>query len=290
MRIGLGVAVVFGVLLALGVWADLAERAGPERTLATVTSKHTVERSSGGTVYTVNWRSRSTGQGFVTRAATEGDDFVRKCFDQAVVGEPVPSACPTSDTIFDSRRTVSWGAVCVALLSLTTIGALWLYASRRVGQVPLTAPAGATIEAVPIASNTVSDPVALMQSAEAAKEAYSDEWQARQQLARPGRGRYYLGVGLGVGSLLMGVAGVLAGWSAGGEWGVVTALLIYTGVAVAFTLSLTSLMATETPEEGFYQRLAFFSGAATGLVVGGFIASLDFATRFEWDGVVRWLF
>ena len=106
MRIGLGVALVFGVLAALAVWADVAQPSTPGgRT--TVTSTYIVEQDSGDIAYTVNWRSSVTdrgfateGLGFVTRTVAERNAFVRDCFEQAVVGESVPSACPQSDTVF----------------------------------------------------------------------------------------------------------------------------------------------------------------------------------------------
>jgi len=110
-----------------------------------------------------------------------------------------------------------------------------------------------------------------MERAERDREAYSQEWEVRQQLARPGRGRHYLMVGGAVGAALVVAAALIAGFAGGSEWGLDTAILIYAGAAIVYVLSLTTMLADGLPEETFYQRLSFFLGIASGMVSVGFV-------------------
>jgi hypothetical protein len=173
------------------------------------------------------------------------------------------------------------------ILSLGTIAGLTAMTWRYVASVPITA---ATSERQPPVLERADPPtaVSLMRSANTARDTFSRESSARSQLARPGRGRYRLVLGGLVGLVVTLWFCLTAGFAEGGGLALFSAGLIYLGVIIVYALSLAEMMATGTPEEPFYQRLAFMGGAATGLLIGGFITMTYLATSFEGVGL-RWL-
>jgi hypothetical protein len=258
-----------------------------------VDSTRSVPQPSGSTLYTVAWRSDLYAPQAVSHASRERDSFVRDCYERAEPGQPLPSACLTREALFNETGAFSRNPLATLVASALAMGALLWFALTRVGAVrPRRVPAEAVAPAGPIRRTTgdESDPaVRLMRDATLEKTAYAEEWEARQRLARPGWGRRYLLLGVLLGAAIVVAFGFLVGFIAGGELGLVTALVIYFGVAVAYVFSLTSLLTGGVHREALYQRLAFFSGVATGMLAGGLIGSLLLAPQIEWDGV-RWLF
>ena len=296
MRIGSRFLILIGALLLLGACAQ-ANRV--------VDATRSAERPNGETLYTVSWRSDLYAAQAVSHRTLERDGFVRDgfvrgcfvrgCFERAVVGEPLPSDCLTREALFNETGTFSRNPLATLGISLLALAGLLYFSMRRIGAIPssealATASPGPTGAGTRAGQRAAPDPaVSLMQSAGAQKDAYAQEWEARQHLARPGQGRRYVALGLSIGIAFVIAAGLLVGFIAGGELGFVTALVIYLGVAVIYVFSLTSLLATGTHREALYQRLALFSGAATGMLLGGLLGSLLLAPQIEWDGV-RWLF
>lgn len=288
MRLGSRLLILMAGMVLLGACAE-ANRV--------VDSARSVPQPSGSTLYTVAWRSDLYAPQAISHATREPDGFVRDCYERAIPGQPLPSACLTREALFNETGAFSRNPLATLGASLLAMGALLWFALRHIGAVRprgAPAPAGATARgASGPTSRTPGDArdpaVRLMRDATAEKTAYAEEWEARQRLSRPGWGRRYLLVGIVIGAAIVVAFGFLAGFVAGGELGLVTALVIYLGVAVAYVFSLTSLLAGGVHREALYQRLAFFSGVASGMLVGGLIGSLLLAPQIEWDGV-RWLF
>lgn len=290
MRLRSRLLILLAVTLVLGACAE-ANRV--------VDSVRAVPQPSGSTLYTVAWRSDLYAPQAVSHSARDRDGFVRDCYERAEVGQPLPSACLTREALFNETGAFSRNPLATIAASLLAMGGLFWFALRHIGAVrrrgaPAAAlastggaPAGGARRHAP---GGAPDPaVRLMRDATLEKTAYAEEWEARQRLARPGWGRRYLLLGILIGAAIVVAFGFLVGFVAGGELGLVTALVIYFGVAVVYVFSLTSLLAGGVHREALYQRLAFFSGVATGMLVGGLIGSLLLAPQIEWDGV-RWLF
>lgn len=284
MRLGSRLLLLLAGMLLLGACAE-ANRV--------VDAARAVPQPSGSTLYTVAWRSDLYAPQAVSHSARERDGFVRDCYERAEVGQPLPSACLTRDALFNETGAFSRNPLATLVASLLAMAALLWFALRHIGDVrPRGASAAAAVPLPPTGRTPgdARDPaVRLMRDATLEKTAYAEEWEARQRLARPGWGRRYLLLGVVIGAAIVVAFGFLVGFVAGGELGLVSALVIYLGVAVAYVFSLTSLLAGGVHREALYQRLAFFSGVASGMLVGGLIGSLLLAPQIEWDGV-RWLF
>jgi hypothetical protein len=285
VQLGSRLLILIGALLLLGACAE-ANRV--------VETKREIQQPSGSTLYTIGWRSDLYAPQALSHASRERDGFVRDCYERAEVGAALPSACLTRDALFNETGAFSRNPLATLLASLLAIGGLLWFALSRIGTIRSRAPipSTATAPATPARGATGGslDPaVRLMRDATDEKTAYAEEWEARQRLARSGWGRRYLALGVFIGAAIVVGFGFLVGFVAGGELGLVTALVIYLGVAVVYVFSLTSLLAGGVHREALYQRLAFFSGVATGMLVGGLIGSLLLAPQLDWDGV-RWLF
>jgi hypothetical protein len=285
VNLGSRFLILIGALLLLGACAE-ANRV--------VETKRELQQPSGSTLYTIGWRSDLYAPQAISHASTDRDGFVRDCYERAEPGAPLPSACLTRDALFNETGAFSRNPLATVVASLLAVGGLLWFALTRIGAIrrPAVATAAPTVAPAPRGGTPggSADPaLRLMRDATLEKTAYAEEWEARQRLARPGWGRRYLGLGVLIGAAIVVAFGFLVGFVAGGELGLVTALVIYLGVAVAYVFSLTSLLAGGVHREALYQRLAFFSGVASGMLAGGLIGSLLLAPQIEWDGV-RWLF
>ena len=214
MRIGSRLLILIGALLLLGACAE-ANRV--------VDTARSVERPNGETVYTVSWHSDLYTAQAVSHTALDRDGFVRGCFERAIVGEPLPSDCLTRDALFNETGAFSRNPLATLAISLLALAGLFYFSMRRIGAIP-SSEAMATASPGPPGAGTragrraAPDPaVALMQSAGAQKDAYAEEWEARQHLARPGQGRRYVALGLLIGIAFVIAAGLLVGFVAGGE-------------------------------------------------------------------------
>ncbi len=214
MRIGSRLLILIGALLLLGACAQ-ANRV--------VDGVRSVERPNGETLYTVSWHSDLYTAQAVSHTALDRDGFVRGCFERVVVGEPLPSDCLTRDALFNETGAFSRNPLATLAISLLALAGLLYFSMRRIGAISsseamATASPGPTGAGTRAGQRAAPDPaVALMQSADAQKDAYAEEWEARQRLARPGRGRRYVALGLLIGIAFVIAAGLLVGFVAGGE-------------------------------------------------------------------------
>jgi len=202
------------------------------------------------------------------------------CWDEAVIGQPPPEVCLSTEVLASEADPYRWSRGFTTAGALLVIGALFWFATRRVGWQPS------------VESTTASDParrafssadaVTLMRGIEQEKEAQGIAIRSRRDLGRPAL----------VGLLIALVAVIpligLIGWGAGFGWTVVTGVFLIIGVGAAYVLYLVPLPPMPADNEAYIARLLFLTGAALGFIIPAAIGLLQRAPLEELHGIA-WL-
>ena len=217
----------------------------------------------------------------ITRSGTALDEFVRDCFEPSSVGQQLPAACARPSGAPPNGEVSTREALGTFALVAGTILALFAYASLRIARVR----PSRRLETAPTSTNTVRElatasdrALSLMTTTQREREAYHDEWQTRQSLSRPGRGRRYFALGFVIASLLTVPVLLVFGLDRARDWALITGALIALGLAILYVASLTSMLSGGSAEEPLYQRMAFMGGAAAPLLIWGGTRLMELST------------
>ncbi len=285
MRLAVGLFAILGVLFALAVLDDGTVVGDPGRAIVSATSAF--DAGAAGTEYTI-FVHVGTERGRVRRVVPPSHSFATQCYEEAVVGEPLPPRCGGVEVVSTrSSRPVGTDVFVVLISSALVLAGLVAFAWRYVGRAALVA--GSATAMGDQGSAHDGDAIALIQRADGARTAHRPIVEERIQVERRGRATLEAARGALLALPVVGVLDLVIGLSRGSDVAFFTALLLFLSVAILYVLALVSMLADGEPDESFYQRLSFTLGAATGLAVGGFLTLTPIASYIEWDGV-RWLF
>lgn len=191
------------------------------------------------------------------------------CWDDAVVGEPVPDACLTNRTLVGETQPLRRSLPLAAASGILAIAALVWTARRRIVWYPF------------VTREDLDDPPLRPLTARTARSlaraTSREKFEAGQRTRRP---RWQLAVPALAGAALAAVAlpplVLLVGYGTALGWGLMVGLVLFIGVWATAIAYLTPLTPQQAQPDPLYARLAFLGGAATAAILA---AAIGFAYR-----------
>jgi len=207
--------------------------------------------------------------------------YITDCFDQAIVGQPLPDACVTRSVLLEETGAFRRSRTIAPALMLLVIGGLLWYSRRQIAylppqeleEAPQVAPASSGL------AGTRSSAQRLLEVGEAARDAHTEAWAERSDLRRPGA------IGLLFGVVITVVAAAVLGFGTGIEWAFVTAAVVAFFAGSIYLATFLAMVPARVQLDPLYQRLGFFAGIASGMLGLGILLMWQHRLFYEWNGV-----
>ncbi len=191
------------------------------------------------------------------------------CWDDAVVGEPVPDACLTNRTLVGETQPLRRSLPLAAGSGILAIAALVWTARRRIVWYPF------------VTREDLDDPplrpLTTCTARSLGRATSREKFEAGQRTRRP---RWQLALPALAGAALAAVAlpplVLLVGYGTALGWGLMVGLVLFIGVWATAIAYLTPLTPQQAQPDPLYARLAFLGGAATAAILA---AAIGFTYR-----------